>query len=107
MHMLLYKQTMYKPNPFLLSTLHVWIEGALQIHRNSHEGHEGYPDPQTIMKLIHRDHPGAIFSPNWFSVQYKRYMDTKRKRQPRQQQSAVTTKTPPDTAAADDGWQPG
>ena len=111
MCMFMYNQTMYKPNPFLLSTLYAWIEGALQIHRNSHGGHEGHggpPDPHTIMKLIHREHPGALFSPSWFRVKYTKYMNTIRRRPHQPPTTTTTAKTPHDDAVAtNEEQQPG
>lgn len=61
---------MYRPNPFKYSTLHAWIQEALdELYQH------GLDDPSTqmVMKCIHKHHPGVLFSPNWFNVQYRKY----------------------------------
>lgn len=65
---------MYKPNPFRLSTLHTWIDQALEDHKDD----KGV-DAKTVMKHIHKHHPGVLFSPHWFAVQYRRHVNNKNK----------------------------
>ncbi len=61
---------MYRPNPFKQSTLHAWIQEASdELARNQIAN----PSVQLVMKYIHKHHPGVLFSPHWFSAQYKRY----------------------------------
>ena len=57
---------MYRPNPFHLSTLHKWIDEALKQVKKS-------PKAEQVMKHIHNNHPGVLFSPHWFTVQFKKY----------------------------------
>ena len=63
---------MYKPNPFRLSTLHQWIDETLEYYKDDID-----ISIKKVMKYIHKTHPGVLFSPHWFTVQYKKYMDTK------------------------------
>lgn len=62
---------MYRPNPFKLSTLHAWIRESLD---DMGENQIKEPSAQMVMKHIHKHHPGVLFSPNWFKVQYRRYV---------------------------------
>lgn len=59
---------MYRPNPFKLSTLHAWIEEA---HNELEQ-----VSANVVMKYIHKHHPGVLFSPHWFNVQYRRYINS-------------------------------
>jgi hypothetical protein len=71
---------MYRPNPFKLSTLHEWILQSIQELHGNHDN-DGNDEmttetisPIVVMKHIHKTHPGVLFSPHWFNVQYKRVM---------------------------------